>query len=57
MAAHDQALRPFLGHHQTRRRFKASTCRVRPMLTAEDVVKRIAAGCAFVETGAPWAFG
>jgi len=28
-----------------------------PMLTAEDVVKRIAVGCAFVETGAPWAFG
>ena len=28
---------------------RASTCRVLPMLTAEDVVKRIAAECAFAD--------
>jgi len=36
--------------------FLASSARP-AVLTAEDVVRRIAVGCAFVETGAPWAFG
>jgi len=50
--AHDQALRPHLGRHQTRRDradYDSHLSGAAPMLTAEDTVKRNAAECAFVD--------